>query len=76
MRADALATVIAKEQPQAVYLMPTLNNPTGVVMPLERRLELVEVCRAHDLVIIDDDAYGFFLFFYCDGHWIDQKWKT
>ena len=59
MQPGALAEVITKNQVKAVYLMPTLNNPTGMVMPLERRLALIEVCKASDVMIIDDDAYGF-----------------
>jgi len=27
-------------------------------MPVERRREVVEVCRAHDVVIVEDDIYG------------------
>jgi DNA-binding transcriptional MocR family regulator len=44
---------------EAVYLMPTVNNPLGSVMPLKRREEIIAVARKKDLVIIEDDAYGF-----------------
>ena len=43
----------------AIYLMPTIHNPLCYIMPLSRRIELVEVARQFDLTIIDDDAYGF-----------------
>jgi len=42
-----------------VYLMPTVHNPLGTVMPEARRREICEVARRHDLLIIDDDAYCF-----------------
>lgn len=42
-----------------VYTMPTLHNPLGSVMPLAQRLALVEVARRHDLLLIEDSAYGF-----------------
>jgi DNA-binding transcriptional MocR family regulator len=42
-----------------VFLMPTVHNPLGYVMPVERRQQIVEVAQAHGLVIIDDDAYRF-----------------
>jgi DNA-binding transcriptional MocR family regulator len=42
-----------------VYTMPTVHNPTGVVMPLQRRRALIEVARRRDLLIIDDSVYGY-----------------
>lgn len=42
-----------------VYTMPTLHNPLGAVMPLAQRRALVEVARRHDLLLVDDSAYGF-----------------
>jgi DNA-binding transcriptional MocR family regulator len=44
---------------RVVYTMPTLHNPTGVVMTLERRLALVDVAHRHDLLLVDDSVYGF-----------------
>ncbi len=43
----------------AVYLTPTIQNPTSAVMPLRRREELVTVARRLDFKIIEDNAYGF-----------------
>jgi 2-aminoadipate transaminase len=40
---DALADVLAREQPALLYLVPTFANPTGRTLTLERR---VAVCRA------------------------------
>ncbi|MFJ2994403.1 PLP-dependent aminotransferase family protein [Pandoraea sp. NPDC087047] len=44
---------------RVVYTMPTLHNPLGSVMPLAQRRALVQVARRHDLLLIDDSAYGF-----------------
>jgi len=44
---------------KAVYLMATISNPTGIVIPESRRLALIDVARRYNLMIIDDDAYGF-----------------
>ncbi|MBW8683837.1 aminotransferase-like domain-containing protein [Chitinophaga rhizophila] len=55
----ALEAATAKHNIKAVYVMGTINNPTGVVMPLERRLELIDIARKNGQIIIDDDAYGF-----------------
>ena len=61
MRPDALRAVCEKEGKavRLVYLMPTVHNPLGTVMPLARRLALVGVARERDLWLLDDDAYGF-----------------
>ncbi len=42
-----------------IFLMPSLHNPLCRIIPLERRLALIEVAKKHDLWIIDDDAYRF-----------------
>lgn len=44
---------------RVVYTMPTVHNPTGVVMPLERRLALIDVARRHELLLVDDSVYAF-----------------
>jgi DNA-binding transcriptional MocR family regulator len=56
---ESLEHAAKNDQAAGVYLMPTVHNPLGIVMPLERRKQLCEVARRHNLVIIDDDAYGF-----------------
>ncbi len=39
--------------------MPTLQTPTGVVMPEERRDAVAEIVRKHDAYLLEDDAYAF-----------------
>ncbi|HEX6345824.1 aminotransferase class I/II-fold pyridoxal phosphate-dependent enzyme [Umezawaea sp.] len=41
-----------------VYLLPTFHNPTGLVVPVERRRELIAVARRHGVRIVEDDAYA------------------
>ncbi|MCA0921437.1 PLP-dependent aminotransferase family protein [Pseudooceanicola nanhaiensis] len=55
----ALDTSIREHSPKALYLNPTLQNPTTLTIPVERRLELADVLRTHELTLIEDDAYGF-----------------
>lgn len=43
---------------RAVYLMPSCRNPTLTRMSLRRREEIVEVCRRHDLLIMEDDVFA------------------
>jgi GntR family transcriptional regulator of abcA and norABC len=40
-----------------LYTIPTFHNPTGRVMGMERREELLAWCKKNRLPIIEDDAY-------------------
>lgn len=55
----ALSEGRKREKVGAVYLTPTMHNPTTSTMDLARRQEVVEVCRRHDVPIIEDDVYAF-----------------
>ena len=56
---DALEGVLASTGARVVYAMPTLQTPTGVVMPDARREAIAEIIRKRDAFLIEDDAYGF-----------------
>jgi DNA-binding transcriptional MocR family regulator len=59
MLPEALREACAKETVRAVFLMPTVHNPLGIVAGLERRKAIVAVAREFDLLILEDDAYAF-----------------
>ncbi|KAH6989297.1 pyridoxal phosphate-dependent transferase [Ilyonectria sp. MPI-CAGE-AT-0026] len=40
-----------------VYAVPTFSNPSGKIMSLRRREEIVRLAREHDALIITDDVY-------------------
>ncbi len=48
-----------KRLPKFIYLVPTFQNPSGVTIPLERRRRTYELLCEHDLLLIEDDPYGF-----------------
>ncbi|PJF08064.1 PLP-dependent aminotransferase family protein [Pseudorhodobacter sp. MZDSW-24AT] len=56
---DALADGIKTHRPKALYLNPTLHNPTTLTIPAARRMEIAETLRRYRLPLIEDDAYGF-----------------
>ena len=56
---DALNDAIRRHAPKALYLNPTLQNPTTRTISLARRERIAEVITAHKLPLIEDDAYGF-----------------
>ena len=41
-----------------LYCLPNFQNPTGRLLPAERRYRLVERARELDLLILEDDPYG------------------
>ena len=59
MLPDALKEVAVRFSASGLYLMPTLHNPVGYVMPVERRLDIIRVAGDVGMVVIEDDAYGF-----------------
>ncbi|MCV6586610.1 MAG: PLP-dependent aminotransferase family protein [Marinibacterium sp.] len=54
----ALEEICRTERPRLLYTTPTLHNPTGATMPEAQRRAIAGVVRAHDLAVIEDDAYG------------------
>ncbi len=45
-------------QPKALYLNPTLCNPTTRTMPIGRRQEIAGIARKNRVPIIEDDPYS------------------
>jgi len=63
LRMDALATILADLKargirPKYLYTIPTVQNPTGSIMPLARRLELLRLAEAYDVPVFEDDCYA------------------
>ncbi|MFN3656613.1 MAG: PLP-dependent aminotransferase family protein [Pseudolabrys sp.] len=56
---EQLDRAFAETGARLVYCMPTLQTPTGSVMPPQRRDEIIEIVRKHDGFLVEDDAYGF-----------------
>jgi DNA-binding transcriptional MocR family regulator len=58
LRADAFAAACRHGDIKAVYLVPTVHNPTTVTMPLQRRRALAEIALTHGVAIIEDDIFA------------------
>ncbi len=41
-----------------LYTIPNFHNPAGVSLSLQRRSEVLAVCKAADLLLVEDDPYG------------------
>ncbi|MVV48977.1 PLP-dependent aminotransferase family protein [Pseudomonas sp. PB120] len=55
---DALSEVCRHHRVTALYCTPTIQNPTAAVMSVPRREAIAEVCRQHNLLIIEDEAHA------------------
>lgn len=45
-----------------LYTVPSFQNPMGVTLSWERRMEVLEIARANDILVIEDDPYGLLYF--------------
>jgi DNA-binding transcriptional MocR family regulator len=55
---DALNSACKRHRPKAVYLVPTMHNPTTVTLGPSRRKAVAEIIRKAGTILIEDDAYG------------------
>ena len=61
MRTDLLAKTLERLGPRGakfIYTIPTFQNPGGVTLSPARRRELLDLARAYDIPVIEDDPYG------------------
>jgi DNA-binding transcriptional MocR family regulator len=45
-----------------LYTVPTFHNPAGVTLTWERRLEILEIARDNDILVLEDNPYGLLYF--------------
>ena len=56
---ETLERLHAKNTPPAfIYTIPTYHNPTGIVMSKERRLQLIDIARHFNTIVVEDNCYG------------------
>jgi 2-aminoadipate transaminase len=63
MRLDALESALADcrargVRPKYIYTIPTVQNPTGSIMELERRERLIAIAARHGVPIFEDECYS------------------
>jgi 2-aminoadipate transaminase len=71
MRMDALSNALDDlkrkgVRPKFIYTIPTVQNPTGTIMPVERREEMLRLSKLHGVPIFEDDCY-------CDLIWSGHR---
>jgi 2-aminoadipate transaminase len=63
IRTDALAAALADHKrrgitPKYIYTIPTVQNPTGTILPESRRTEMLRLSREYGVPIFEDDCYA------------------
>ena len=67
MRMDHLARLLEDlrnrgVRPKYIYTIPTLQNPTGTVLTMERRWRLLELSQEYGVPIFEDECYADLIF--------------
>lgn len=63
MNPQALRETIARVQAEGkrikfLYTIPSFQNPTGVTLSWERRVEILEIARSAEVLVLEDNPYG------------------
>ncbi|MDO9402610.1 MAG: PLP-dependent aminotransferase family protein [Polaromonas sp.] len=58
VKTDELERLIAEHKPKFVYLIPTFGNPSGALLSMARRKQVLEMAVKHQTLIVEDDPYG------------------
>jgi 2-aminoadipate transaminase len=63
LRIDALAGILEDLErkgalPKYIYTIPTIQNPTGSILPRERREALLALTRKHGVPVFEDECYA------------------
>jgi len=64
---EALSETITRVQAAGknikfLYLVPNFANPSGVTLAAERRSQILEICRRHHILVLEDNVYGLLYF--------------
>lgn len=59
LQPEALEAACQRWRPRALVTVPTIHNPTSAILPEPRRREIAAIARRHELLVIEDNIYGF-----------------
>lgn len=57
LRLDALQSALEEHRPRLIYVAPSFHNPTGAVMPLHRRRQLLALAKRYGVPVLEDAVY-------------------
>lgn len=53
-----LEQAIKANKPKFFYIIPTFQNPSGISTSAEKRRKIYALCKANDVMILEDDPYA------------------
>ncbi len=56
---DALDQLCRRRRVRGLYVIPTVHNPLGWVLPDEARERLVAIARRYELAVVEDASYAY-----------------
>ena len=65
IKAHLIPQVKKQQRATLLYTIPSFHNPTGTLMTVERRTQLLTICKQEQLPLIEDDVYR--------ELWFDEK---
>ena len=58
LREALAAAAAAGQRVKFLYTIPNFHNPAGVSLSIARRHEVLEICQAAGVLVLEDDPYG------------------
>ncbi len=58
LRPDAFKQACNGKEAKALYCVPTIQNPTGSTLSLERRRQIASIARENGVLLVEDDVHA------------------
>ncbi|MEU5690593.1 PLP-dependent aminotransferase family protein [Actinosynnema sp. NPDC020468] len=58
LRAAIAAVEKTGQRVKFLYTIPNFHNPAGITLAVSRRAEVLEICRRHNILVVEDNPYG------------------
>lgn len=55
---ESLDEILSNNDVKFVYIVPTFQNPTGKTLSMERRKEVADIIKKHNVLMIEDNPYS------------------
>lgn len=55
---ESFEDLCRRDPPKALYIIPTMDNPTMATLPVARRRALADIARRFAVTIVEDDPYA------------------
>lgn len=62
LREHIISVKAAGKTIKFLYTIPNFHNPAGVTLSWARRIEILEICRRNDILVLEDNPYGLLYF--------------